>query len=251
MQHYMLFGTNTIYLDSVACRDAGGDIPKVFCKLNPAYARGGFPARAKYIREDFMPNPKYDPKQDVSDSNPIAIPDPKETPLVPSLEEAKRAGTPPIFVDPKTRKEEVAFTLVMPDMRPGDDESNDPESKKGKKARAIGAMLQMWDGNFKGAMSQSDAMIFCYTEEWRQSPNCLLEFGQFQDLNKSRVSGGKKPLQAVVLNFTNRDQPPVVNGPNISRLDVDKKPYWLTDKDDYIVESDDLVNLIRLIGPLS
>ncbi|HEX3654849.1 MAG TPA: hypothetical protein VHV55_03535 [Pirellulales bacterium] len=250
MQHYMLFGTNTVYLDSVACRDAGGEIPKVFCKPNPAYAKGNFPARAKYIREDHMPNPEYDPKKDVSATNQISIPDPKEKPRVKSLEDAKREGTPPIFVDPTTGKEEVAFTLVMPDMRPGDDESNDPDSKQGKKARAIGAMLQLWDVNFRKAMSQADVMIFCYTEEWRKSDNCLLEFAQFAKLNGMREMQRKKPLQAIVLNFTNRDKPPVVNGPNVTRLDVEKKPYWLTEKTDYIIESDDLVNLIRLIGPL-
>ena len=257
MLHYKLAGTTTVYLDSVACRDSG-EIMKVYCVLNPAYNRASDPPCMKYLPEYFMVNPDFDKSQRPGPGNLWYIRDPKQNDKnpVPTLEKAKREGTPPIFVDPDTGKEDVIFSLIMPDMRPGDDELiggdlGPDDERTRKKARGIGAMLQTWDGNFKGAMAQADVMIFCYTEEWRQSKPCDQEWNQFQQLNATRESAGKKPLRAVVLNFTSRDKPPTVNGPNITRLDVERKAQFIADRDDFVIPADDLVNLIKLIGPLS
>lgn len=219
MLEYKLAGTTTVYLDSVTCRDAGAEIPKLYFKRNPNYDKN----RDKPDQQ-FIPNYEGPPKV------------PK------TVAEAKSMGSP-TYIDKADGQEKVLYTSVMPDMR------EDRQTADG--GRAIGAMLGTWNKLFKAAMAEADVMVFCYTEEWRESKNCMKEWGQFQKLNSKRAAEQKPPLRAIVLDFTSRDKPAIISGPNVTRLEVDKQPQFIADRDDYVIRADDLTNLFRMIGPLS
>ncbi|MDP2034830.1 MAG: hypothetical protein Q8K29_15585 [Polaromonas sp.] len=122
-------------------------------------------------------------------------------------------------------------------------------------ARPIGAMKSDWNKMYKIAMLEAQVMIFVYTDEYRDSPWCMKEWGQFHMENGQRRNRRQAPLRGVFLAFNPAVNLVGIHEPHVTRLTVVKTDgmqrglAW--DRGDFVLNESDYRQLVNAIGPIT
>jgi len=116
----------------------------------------------------------------------------------------------------------------------------------------LGAMRDDWEALYRSAMRSAQVMLFCYTDDFMDSPWCCQEWALFLLEMKRRPMS--RPLRGIVLNFTAMPCRLFGSGePGITHLSVAKTDgrmhgmAW--DRGDYILSPVDYRRLLVAIGP--
>ncbi|MBV6812070.1 toll/interleukin-1 receptor domain-containing protein [Xanthomonas campestris pv. pennamericanum] len=120
-------------------------------------------------------------------------------------------------------------------------------------AMPIGAMREDWNALYQAAMRQAQLMLFCYTNEFRDSQWCRQEWDQFIGQKAGRPAD--RPLRGLILEFTtDACTLPGSRGDGVTRIPVAKTDggrcglAW--DKGDYILSSTDYARVLAQIQQL-
>ncbi len=114
-------------------------------------------------------------------------------------------------------------------------------------------MREDWNALYQAAMRQAQLMLFCYTDEFRDSQWCRQEWDQFVGQKAGRPA--ERPLRGLILELTtDACTLPGSRGDGVTRMPVAKNDggrcglSW--DKGDYILSRTDYARVLAQIQQL-
>lgn len=96
-------------------------------------------------------------------------------------------------------KERQGYATVHLDTREKSKVYLNTEAGKKLIAQPIGAENPQWKKMYRNAMEQADVMLFVYSTNWQNSPNCLQEYTDF--LAEASKRNPSRPLRGIGLNL--------------------------------------------------